>query len=81
MAGGFHKTTKLATVSGSPIKRVAKCYENMDTKNCPDSCTDGQFCDGLHCVQKSECTCQIEGKIVRVSNSSDQSCCGNFNAN
>ncbi|XP_052092501.1 mucin-5AC-like [Mytilus californianus] len=59
----LHKYTKVATVTQS--KRVAKCYEDMTTINCPISCPEGQFCDGLHCVQKSECTCKIEGKIVR----------------
>lgn len=66
---GNKHTTKISTGPTSTILVVPKCYEDMDTSNCPASCPTGLYCDGQKCVKKSECTCKIEGKIVRVGNS------------
>ncbi|CAG2237951.1 CCN1 [Mytilus edulis] len=63
-------TKTVATLSSTtlttnpPIKTLAKCYTDMDTSYCPDSCPDGQYCDGTECVLKSDCNCKIDGTIV-----------------
>ena len=46
---------------------VMGCFPGMDTSQCPmDGCQGGLVCDGIKCVRPTECTCIIEGRIVRV---------------
>ncbi|KAK3108253.1 hypothetical protein FSP39_004202 [Pinctada imbricata] len=51
------RTTKAVT----PLR---PCYPGLDTSRCP-TCPDGQFCDGLKCVSKDQCTCIYNGKAMR----------------
>ncbi|KAL3831915.1 hypothetical protein ACJMK2_023609 [Sinanodonta woodiana] len=46
-------------------KSVLPCVDGMDTSACPASCPLGQYCDGVKCVHRSECTCLIDGKVMR----------------
>ncbi|KAK3611486.1 hypothetical protein CHS0354_039099 [Potamilus streckersoni] len=46
-------------------KSVLPCVDGMDISVCPASCPDGQYCDGVKCVHRSECTCLIDGKVIR----------------
>ncbi|KAK3611484.1 hypothetical protein CHS0354_039096 [Potamilus streckersoni] len=46
-------------------KSVLPCVDGMDTSACPASCPEGQYCDGVKCVHRSECTCLIDGKVIR----------------
>ncbi|XP_041367296.1 uncharacterized protein LOC121381939 [Gigantopelta aegis] len=47
------------------IKNIVPCFTGMDVSACPhDGCPVGQFCDGLKCVQKAECPCLVNNKVV-----------------
>lgn len=61
-----HITTR--PVTGTIVSKVLPCFEGMDTSACPkEGCNDGFYCNGVKCVRKSECSCLVEGKVVKVS--------------
>ncbi|KAJ8313527.1 hypothetical protein KUTeg_008088 [Tegillarca granosa] len=53
------------TGSVHQVSSALPCFEGMDTSQCPASCPAGQFCDGMKCVVKEQCTCNINGHVVR----------------
>ncbi|XP_033761396.1 mucin-5AC-like [Pecten maximus] len=76
-----HPTPSMAPVIGSTVFVDLKyngslCFEGINTAHCPvNGCAPGLVCDGKNCVRKSECTCLIEGKIVRPSDIMENSKC------
>ncbi|XP_021374153.1 mucin-5AC-like [Mizuhopecten yessoensis] len=74
-------TPSMAPMMGSTVFVTNKyngsvCFEGIDTSRCPvNGCAPGLVCDGMTCVRKSECTCLIEGKLVRPGDMMENSQC------